>query len=175
MPTIIPSEDEETDTSAPRAEEAEEETEDAKPGLELPIASSEIPDWVIVPNDFRPKRGVQLFFFRFPQALTGSLHGEHQCVVSVLSDKEEQVAADRAMGNSVRAANEYPKQMLRVVDGVRVDWGRPAGPGSVDEFWRNIGPKGRNLLMRIYTKLHMAGDEEFADFFANCVAVYAVS
>lgn len=156
-------------------DKGEEEGKDVAPEVKMPAAAAEAPDWVLIPSDFRPQLGMRLFFVKFTQELTGSLAGEHQCVLSALSDKEEALAAERTQGHSGRAAAEYTKQMLRVVDGYRVNWAAPRGPGSVDEFWRNIGPKGRNLLIRIYTKLHMASDPEMADFFENCVAVYVVS
>jgi len=131
-----------------------------------------VPDWVVVPAGLRVPRGRQMVFLRFPPSITGDgVKGERQCICWELSDAEEKLAHDRCGGNAARSAVEFPKQMLRAVDGVQADWSRSKGPGSVDEFYREIGPKGRNILGRVYTMLHMTTQDELVDFFENCVAV----
>jgi hypothetical protein len=37
--------------------------------------------------------------------------------------------------------------------------------------WKELGPKGRQMLKSIYAKLHQMTAEEQADFFVNCLAV----
>lgn len=145
----------------------------AKPALRLPEpAGDDVPDWVVYPADLKVPKGRQVVFLRFPAGLTASPDkGDRQCVVWSINDGEEKMANDRTNGSSARAPSEFTKQMIRVVDGVTVDWSKMRGPGSLDEFWREIGPKGRNLLMRIYTQLHLATEAETRDFFENCVAV----
>lgn len=147
---------------------------DEKPAApKLPTASQDdAPEWAVIPVNLQVPKGRQVVFLRFPAALTGNPYrGERQCIVWTLSDGEEKLANDRTGGNMNRAPAEFTKQMIRVVDGVRVDWSKAKGPGSVDEFWREIGPKGRNLLIRIYTQLHLATDDEVTSFFESCVAV----
>lgn len=158
-------------------EEQEEAPEAPAPRAALPASSGDdIPEWALLPATLKVPKARQVVFLRFPPALTGNpLRGERQCIVWTLSDGEEKLANDRTGGSSARAAAEFTKQMIRAVDGVAVDWSKPKGPGSLDEFWREVGPKGRNMLMRIYTQLHLASDEETRDFFENCVAVRTAS
>ncbi len=138
--------------------------------------NDDVPDWALVPSNLRVPKGRQVIFLRFPPAMTDApLKGERQCIVWSLSDGEEKMANDRTGGSSARAPAEFTKQMVRAVDGVVVDWSKPKGPGSLDEFYREIGPKGRNLLMRIYTQLHLASEAEVADFFETCIAVRTAS
>lgn len=158
---------------APQGTEPDPTLPEEKPAPRLPpSAGSSAPDWALIPANLRPPRGRQVIFVRIPALLTDSpVRGERQCIVWSLSDGDERLAADRCKGEASRASAEYTKQMLRAVDGSVVDWSKSKGPGSVDEFWREIGPKGRNLLVRLYSQLHMASDAELADFFENCIAV----
>ena len=160
---------------APEAEqEAPEEPPAKVASLPTDAGESDVPEWALVPANLKVPRGRQVYFLRFPQALTGNREkGERQCIVWTLSDGEEKMANDRTGGSASRAPAEFSKQMIRAVDGVVVSWavGQAAGPGSIDAFWREVGPKGRNLLMRIYTQLHLASQEEVLDFFESCVAV----
>lgn len=160
------------------AVEKELEKEPAKPVLKLPVAEAggDVPEWAMLPANLKVPREQQVIFIRFPAAMTATPgRGDRQCIVWALTDGEEKLANDRSAGNSGRAAAEYTKQFLRAVDGVVVDWSKPRGPGSVDEFYRVLGPKGRNLLMRVYTQLHLATEEETRDFFESCIAVRTVS
>ena len=54
-----------------------------------------------------------------------------------------------------------------------VDLSGLEGPGSVDHFWREIGPKGRQMVVVVYIRTHQMADSEMNDFFANCAAVRA--
>lgn len=157
--------------------EQQEEEPEAPPRPALPESNGDdVPEWALIPSNMRVPKGRQVVFLRFPPALTGNpQRGERQCIVWTLNDGEEKLANDRTGGSSARAAAEFTKQMIRAVDGVVVDWSKPKGPGSIDEFWREVGPKGRNMLMRIYTQLHLASDEETRDFFESCVAVRTAS
>jgi hypothetical protein len=154
------------------AQEAEEVAAPAAPPGLPASQGDDVPDWALVPSQLRIPKGKQVLFLRFRAEMTDApLKGERQCIVWSLTDGEEKLANDRCAGNSSRAPAEFSKQMIRAVDGVPTDWGRSKGPGAVDEFWREIGPKGRNMLMRIYTQLHLASDNEVRDFFEHCVAV----
>lgn len=150
-----------------------EDAEPPKPAPKIPEAQGDdVPEWALVPGHLKVPRGKQVVFLRFPAPLTETpAKGDRQCIAWSLTDGEEKLAADRCDGKANRAAAEYTKQMLRAVDGVVVDWGKMRGSGSIDEFWREIGPKGRNILMRVYTQMHLASDDELRDFFEQCVAV----
>lgn len=151
-------------------------TAEETPSPRLPAAEgSDVPEWAVVPKDLRPPKGRQVIFLRIPARLTDTpLKGERQCIVWTLSDGDEKLAAERCEGKAGRASAEYTKQMIRAVDGNVASWMKASGPGSLDEFWREIGGKGRNLLMRVYSQLHLADDEELRDFFENCIAVRTV-
>lgn len=162
----------ETEPEAPAAAAVQEEA--ASPRLPA-SGGSDVPEWAIVPKDLRPPKGRQVIFLRIPAKLTDvPLKGERQCIVWTLSDGDEKLAAERCEGKAGRASAEYTKQMIRSVDGAVASWMKPTGPGSLDEFWREIGGKGRNLLMRVYSQLHLADDDELRDFFENCIAVRTV-
>ncbi len=147
------------------------------PTANLPEASTdELPTWAVVPSGLKPPRGRNVLFLRIPADFTDTPYkGERQCTIWTLSDGDEKMALRRCQGDPNRAASEYTRQMLRAVDGVVSAWDKPAGPGSVDEFWREIGAKGRNMLMRVYTQLHLPTDAEMANFFEHCVAVRTAS
>lgn len=143
------------------------------PEPKIPAAvGDDIPEWALVPKDLRVPKGRQVIFIRIRAAITDTPEkGERQAICWSLSDGDEKMATDRCEGKAGRASSEYTKQMIRAVDGVIVSWMRTRGPGSLDEFWSEIGSKGRNLLMRTYSKLHLADDEEVRDFFEHCIAV----
>ena len=167
-------EDRKLSAFATEEESVPDETEEAAPPPpQLPAASGgDVPEWVLVPKDLKVPRGRQVVFIRIRAAWTDTPEkGERQCICWTLSDGDEKLATDRCNGQSGRASSEYTKQMLRAVDGCMASWMRARGPGAIDEFWSEIGSKGRNLLMRTYTKLHLADDDEVRDFFENCIAV----
>lgn len=160
--------DESTETNADPVSEAE-----ASPTPQLPTAQGDdVPDWAVVPRDLRVPKGRQVLFVRIPAAWTDTpLKGDRQCICWTLTDGDEKLAGDRCEGKAGRAGSEYTKQMVRAVDGHCATWMRNRGPGAIDEFWSEIGAKGRNMLMRLYTQLHLASDDEVRDFFENCIAV----
>jgi hypothetical protein len=159
------------ESEAPQALAVEE-----TPSPRLPAADgNDVPEWAVVPKELRPPKGRQVLFLRIPAKLTDTpLKGERQCIVWTLSDGDEKLAGERCEGKAGRASAEYTKQMIRAVDGQVASWMRTSGPGSLEEFWREIGGKGRNILMRVYSQLHLADDEELRDFFENCIAVRTV-
>lgn len=154
-------------------------TDDApKPPAKMPEASGdELPEWAVVPAGLKVPRGRQVIFLRFPGAMThANWKGDRQCVVWTLSDTDEKVAHKRCAGDSNRVSAELTKQMIRAIDGSVADWGAAKGTaGSIDEFWREIGPKGRQLLMRVYVQTHHPDEAEVRDFFERCIAVRTAS
>jgi len=155
----------------------DEATEPQQPSPTLPDAQGDdVPEWAMVPQNLRIPTGKSVVFLRFKSAMTDApLKGDRQCIVWTLSDGEEKLAADRCNSAQSRAPAEYTKQMIRAIDGVAVDWSKTRGPGSIDEFWKEIGPKGRNMMMRVYTQLHLADEDEVRDFFEHCIAVRTAS
>lgn len=132
-----------------------------------------IPAWVDVPADMNAPQGARVCFMRFMGAWTMFPEkGERQCVMWELSDNDERVALVRCRDNPANASNELAKQMIRVVDGVKVNWAAKRGePGNIDDFWREIGPKCRNTIVRHYQRTHVMSVEETVHFLEHCVAV----
>lgn len=163
-----------------------------------------IPKWARphIPSDLRIPRGKQVSFVRFKSkwtdapekgVMTAFPHavgsGEARkvemreeltrvVVCWPISDAEEKHALKRTRGEQGRTLDEYTKQMLRVVDGMRVDWtgeyGRKENVGQLvgaDMLWKELGPKCTRLLKNLYVKTHNLNDEELADFFVNCLVV----
>jgi len=137
---------------------------------------NDIPSWVVVPEGLKIPVGRRLLCLQFEADITETPHkGDRHCIAWTLSDGEERLANARCNGDSSRYATEFTKQMIRAVDGVMVDWSKPKGPGSLDEFWREIGPKGRHLAARMYSRTHLPSDEELDRFLSHCVAVVTAS
>lgn len=145
----------------------------AKRFFEIPDArAGGAPPWAKIPAGFKFPRGRQVAFLRFRAEWTDTpWKGDRQAIVWTLTDADEKVALGRATGDVNRAASELSKQMLRAIDGHEVDWGGTPGPGNVDRWWTEIGGKCRQILVRVYTQLHVLSEEERADFFENCIEV----
>lgn len=135
--------------------------------------ADDMPEWAVLPNDLKIPKGRVVAFILFRADWTDTPDkGDRQCIVWNLSDADERIALKRtAMGDGLGAVSELAKQSVRAVDGHRVDWSKPKGPGSIDQFWREIGAKCRALVQRWYLQNHQLTDREQADFFENCVAV----
>jgi hypothetical protein len=128
------------------------------------------PGWVKVPQGMRFPRGRQVAFIKLLPQWTDAPHkGERQCIVWGLTDIDEKMAMSRAMGDPNRVVSELTKQMIRSVDGAVVDWSGVGGPGSIDQWWRDIGGKCRQILIRIYTQMNVLPDEDRKHFFENCI------
>lgn len=134
---------------------------------------SEVPEWVVLPPDLKIPSGRVVAFLRFKAEWTDTpTKGDRQCIVWNLSDADERLALKRAnLNDGLSAISDLAKQSIRAVDGVRVDWSKGKGPGSIDQFWREIGAKCRALLQRWYLQNHQLNDAEQKDFFESCVAV----
>jgi len=137
----------------------------------LPDArSGGAPKWATVPPNLKFPRGRQVAFIRFKAEWTDAPHrGDRQCIVWGLTDIDEKVALGRAIGDPNRAANELAKQMIRSVDGHVVDWSGDPGPGNIDQWWREVGGKCRQMLIRIYTQLHVLSEDDRRTFFESCI------
>jgi hypothetical protein len=132
------------------------------------------PKWAKVPKDMKFPRGIQVLFIRIRADLTMyPSKGDRQVILWALTDGDEKLAIGRSMANAARAGTEMAKQMVRAVDGERLNWtGDPSAPGiDVDRVWHEIGPKGRNLMQRLFTQLHAMNEVELVDFFENCIGV----
>lgn len=134
----------------------------------------EIPNWVVIPEGFVAPTEAQVFFIRLRAKWTSRpSKGDRQCIMWALSYTDEKLAGKRIAGDSARTMAEMTRQMIRIVDGKKVDWakGRLA---NVESFWDEIGPKCRQILTGIYYKAHNLDGTELADFFTQCMHVASV-
>tara|TARA_Y100000034_G_scaffold132468_1_gene195511 strand:- start:94 stop:714 length:621 start_codon:yes stop_codon:yes gene_type:complete len=136
-------------------------------------ATNSVPSWVKIPDDLKIPRGTSVGFMKFPSRMTVSPQkGDRQVVIWTLTDLDERVAYDRVQHNVANAANELAKQMIRAIDGVKVNWAAKRGDSNnIHEFWRDIGPKCRHMLVKYYSSTHAMDVEEVTYFLENCVAV----
>ena len=136
-----------------------------------------LPDWARVPagtpeRPWRPPADIQVIPVLFRAHLTRAPQkGDRTCLLWELSDGEERVAILRARGDANRVQTELAKQMIRSVDDQPADWSGLATPGSVEQFWREIGAKYRTMIVHLYNQLHVMTRQESDDFLDNCVAV----
>lgn len=141
-----------------------------------PTAEDSIPEWATVPANLSPPPGVTMGFLRFKAEWTRvPSKGDRVCIVWSLTDLDERLAFSRVRDNFQTAVNEMAKQMIRAVDGVKVDWNAKSGePGNLEDFWRDIGPKCRSKVVQYYNRTHMMTAAETADFLESCVVVRTV-
>jgi hypothetical protein len=142
-------------------------------GLAIPAEQERLPEWAELPADLIIPSGIVVGFLRVRAAWTVRPDlGDRTAVVWPLTDVDERLALSRCQDNPYTAINEQTIQMIRAVDGVRVDWAAKSGdPGNIRDFWREIGPKGRQVLQRYYNQTHNLTIGETADFLESCVAV----
>ena len=142
---------------------------------QLPEEDTTTPAWVVLPSDLTLPPGKLVGFMRFRANLTDVAgKGDRHCILWNLSSADEKLALKRTRGDAMRTVQEMAKQMIRSIDGFRVDWTGAFGVGNVDKFWDEIGSRYRQQLVNYYIKTHSLGQAEQADFFANCIAIRTV-
>ena len=153
----------------------EDEKEAQRHRFDVPLPASRVggaPSWAKIPKGMKFPRARQSVFMKFlPQWTDTPQKGERQCMCWGLTDTDEKMAIDRAMGDNNRAAAELTKQMIRSIDGVEVACDGLPGTGNIDQWWREIGGRCRQMLVRIYTQLHTLSEEERKHFFEECISV----
>lgn len=133
-------------------------------------ASTEPPDWAVVPPGLKlPEEGSQIAFIRIPARWTRTpTKGDRVCICWPIGETEERLAYNRSRGDAVRSVSELSKATIRAIDGQKADWsGNMNKPGSVTTFWNDIGPKGRSMIRNYYVRTHTVTDEESVDFFSQ--------
>ncbi len=144
-----------------------------------------------LPSDLLYPRGKQVYFIRFRSRWTdapwiGHPIGEETdpkltdddgkprlamfrtCVLWAINSPEKRLAITRARGDGNRATDELAKQMIRVIDGKKVDW---VDSSELDSWWNQIGERCRNQLTRLFHNLHVMDEEDTVDFLENCIAI----
>ncbi len=126
----------------------------------------------MIPKDIVFPRGIEVLFIKIPRKYTAAQHrGDRFLIVWGSSEADEKLSIGRAMGDNNRGVAELTKQVIRAVDGHIADWSGMPTPGSIDQIWREIGPKGRNLMIRLMTKINTLDEAELTYFFEACIAV----
>ena len=172
-------------TNLPEDEEEEDDedgsTEPPKEPEPVTDASLEFgpPEWFRMPAAGLPpdvEPGTTVIFVRLPVWITGSpKRGERQCALRPLNLKLERLAQQKAKnGTNNDLVDEYCKGMICVVDGAQAQQFR-AGEGSVNHFWNEIGPKGREVIRIHYVQLCMLTKKDRENFLGSCVAVRTVA
>jgi hypothetical protein len=162
------------DVQPPEAELKTQE-EKAKRELRIPAAAKgnrRAPPWAKVPKDIRFPKGIEVLFVKIEGRVTMyPAKGDRQVILWALTDGDERLAYGRST-NPMRAAGELTKQMVRAIDGERVNWtGDPSAPGAdIDAFWHEIGPKGRDLLQRLHIQLNTMNRDDLVHFFEHCIS-----
>ena len=136
-----------------------------------PQPAEGVPEWAVLPPGLVYPKTRSVAFLRFHAKWTDTPgKGERQCIVWNLTVGDEKLALARTRGDHMRSLTECSKQMIRAVDGERVDWTRGA-QANVEQFWDEIGHACRQMIQNYYIKTHTLTDEDTIDFFANCIAV----
>lgn len=151
-------------------EKMRKKAEEASAGADVPDLKQ---DWqqAAIPRDLRIMRGEEVTILRFKAddcKPTARHKGDRTCVLFPLSVADERIARQRMFGDSTRGLEEMAKMMVRAIDGHVV---KPSDPSEVENFWEDIGPRHRNMLVGIYQRTHNFDAEERLLFFADCVAV----
>ena len=162
-------------------DEPEEQPVTPQEGGEKATEQFGLPEWFKMPPNGFPgdvEPGTPVIFLRFPTWVTDKPKlGERQCAVRPMTPKLERFARSKVSGESRTLGNdlaeEYAKAMICVVDGHQANL-FAAGPGSINHFWADVGPKGRELLLIQFNKLHRLSTEDRTNFLANCVALRIV-
>lgn len=126
----------------------------------------------MIPKDIAFPKGIEVLFIKIPGKFTAARHrGDRFLIVWGSSEADEKLSIGRAMGDNNRGVAELTKQVIRAVDGHIADWSGMPTPGSIDQIWRELGPKGRNLMIRLMTKINTLDESELTYFFEACIAV----
>jgi hypothetical protein len=148
-----------------------EDVEDDEPEVPSQSAGEGIPDWCAVPEGWAPPKGRQVWFLLLRASWTDVPNkGDRTLVLWTLTEADEKLALKRTRGESLRTIDELTKQIIRVVDGKRVDWAQGKACAA-EVVWNEIGTKLRQELKNFYVKTHTLTMEERTDFLSNCVAV----
>jgi hypothetical protein len=156
-----------------QSEESEDEQKadaDEEPELE---STNEVPAWAVLPPDLKIPKGKQVYFIRIPADLTDRPNdGDHHCVAWNLNIADEDTALKRSRGEQFRVMRESCMQMIRAIDGHRVDWTNSNlnAPGNVKRWFNDIGPRGRLLVQNVYIRTHSVNNETSIRFFVDCFA-----
>lgn len=159
----------------PRAS-VEDEDDDPRSALDNIPSPVEPPEWAMIPDGIKfPPAGCQVAYIRIPAAFCREPEkGDRQCITWALDEVDENMANKRARGEASRVLGELSKQTIRAIDGKLADWTGKDKTADPVRFFRDIGPKGRQVIRNYYVQTHNLNAEEAANFFSNHFAVVTV-
>lgn len=151
--------------------EAEEKTFAIEPEQTKETDPNALPAWLALPPDLKIPPDKQIGFMLFRSQWTDRpSKGDRQCLMWPLSDADEKFALKRTRGDMSRGISELAKQMIRAVDGKKIDWAKNSGK-DLENFWDEIGAKCRQQIQNYYLKTHALTKDDQLDFFVNCLVV----
>jgi hypothetical protein len=133
---------------------------------------TKLPAWArdAIPPDLKIPKGETVYVMRFLAPWTKSKTVDRTCVLWSLSIGDEKLANQRGGDNSQNTLLELAKQMVRAIDGHRIDYTGRKPEASIDKWWNDIGRKCRTLIVSTFIRMHSLSDDERAYFLAHCVA-----
>lgn len=103
-----------------------------------------------------------IYKFEIPDRIAKE-SGVNEIGLVELTANEQMMAANRARANVARLALELPMQSIVAANGKKVS----TADGTVEKIWDALGPKGRELVVTAYGRLHTPEDTEVEDFLAS--------
>jgi hypothetical protein len=131
-----------------------------------------LPGWAAaaIPADLEVPAGRTLVVMRFRTEWTDRKDkGDRTCVLWNLSVGDEKLANQRGGDNVFVNTMEMAKQMVRAIDGLRVDFTGKVPAAQLDPWWDEIGKKCRGLIINHFIRAHSLTTSEKMDFLAVCL------
>jgi hypothetical protein len=131
-----------------------------------------LPAWaaMAIPADMEVPPGRTLAIMRFRTEWTDRADkGDRTCVLWNLSVGDEKLANQRGGDNVFTNTMEMAKQMVRAIDGLRVDYTGKVPAAQLDPWWDDIGKKCRGMIINHFIRAHSLTTSEKMDFLAVCL------
>jgi hypothetical protein len=155
----------------PTIEEVDLDAAVASEGDEAEVGEKQLPEWArdAIPSDLKIPDGKQVFVLRFfADWCDVPKEGDHTVVIWNLTEADEKLAVKRVTDGK-RVLDEMAKQMIRAIDGRRVDWRTAGAKNNPMAFYARVGGKARQALKVFYAKRHTLNSVETTVFLAACV------
>jgi hypothetical protein len=132
--------------------------------------TSTLPEWAqnAIPPNLKIPKGETVFVVRFLKEWTKDRSCDRTAVIWQLSVGDEKLANQRGGDNSANVLMELSKQMIRAIDGKKVDYTGRSKEANLDAWWNAIGRKCRSLISAMFIRMHALSDEEKSYFLARC-------
>jgi len=130
---------------------------------------SAMPSWAqaAIPAGLQIPRGRTVIVFRFLREWTDDKVQDRTCVLWNLSVGDEKLANQRGGDNSNNVLMELSKQMIRAIDGAKIDYTGRDKSVDINAWWNVIGRKCRSLIVSAFVRNHSLTTAEKIDFLAH--------